>query len=67
MLALAVVGTLVEELLWIVADGEGAQTHQGCLSSPARLRPRDLGSWLLQAYLLYAPSVGGGGENVVAG
>ena len=62
MLAPAVVGTLVEELLGIVADGEGAQTHLGCLSSPARLCPRDLGNLALYACLLFVLPVGGGGR-----
>ena len=67
MLAPAVVGTLVEELRWMVAVGEVAKTHQGCLSSPARLCPRDLGSLALYACLLFALPVGGGEEYVVTG
>ena len=61
MLAPAVVGTLVEELRWMVAVGEVAKTHQGCLSSPALTCPRDLGKLASYADLLFAlPVVGGG-------
>ena len=48
----------------MVAVGEVAKTHQGCLSSPARLCPRDLGKLALYADLLFALPVVGGGEKM---
>ena len=62
-MALAVAGTLVEELRWMVAVGEVVKTLQGCLSLPARMYPRDLDKMALCVDLLFALMVVGGGET----
>ena len=64
MKALAVVGALVEELRWMVAVGDVVKTLLGCLSSSARMNPRDLGRMVLCVDLLFALMVGGGGGNM---
>ena len=63
MLALAVVGSLVEELRWMVAVGEVVKILRWCLPSPARMYPRDLDKMALCVDLLSALVVGGGGET----
>ena len=64
MMALAVAGSLVEELRRKVAVGNVAITPQGCLALPAHMCPKGLGKIALCVVLLCALWVEGGGGNM---
>ena len=67
VMALAVAGSLVEELRRKVAVGNVAITPQGCLALPAHMCPKGLGKMALCVVLLCALWVDGGGKHVAAG